>query len=108
MSSYCKERCKKRGYFTVRLTVGGAAPPGLTASICENVDPFSFKVCIPPEEEAFASKACGNKINICKTVCRCPKQQKTTPKDQYTLQVNFEHLSHIFTFAFTESPNPNS
>ena len=43
MSSYCKERCKKRGYFTVRLTVGGAAPPGLTASICENVDPFSLE-----------------------------------------------------------------
>ena len=32
----------------------------------------------------MASKACGKKsINICKTVCRCPKQQKTTPIDQY-------------------------
>ena len=27
----------------------------------------SIKVCIPPEEEAFASRACG--INACKIVC---------------------------------------
>ena len=39
---------------------------------------------MPPEEEAFASKACGNKYKYCKKiVCRCPKQQKTTQRDQY-------------------------
>ena len=44
------------------------------------IEILSIEVCIPPEEEALASKACGN---IGKTVCRCPKQQKATPKDQY-------------------------
>ena len=38
---------------------------------------------MPPEEEAVASKACGNKYKYCKKiVCRCPKQQKTTQRDQ--------------------------
>ena len=43
------------------------------------IEILSIEVCIPPEEEALASKAFGN---IGKTVCRCPKQQKTKPRDQ--------------------------
>ena len=44
---------------------------------------------MPPEEEAFASKACGNKYKYCKKiVCRCPKQQKTTQRDQYDDDTN--------------------
>ena len=46
------------------------------------IEILSIEVCIPPEEEALPSKACGN---IGKTVCRCPKQQKTTPIDQYQI-----------------------
>ena len=48
----------------------------------------SIKVCIPPEEEAIASKACGNKYKYCKKIVyRCPKQQKTTQIDQYLVSV---------------------
>ena len=44
---------------------------------------------MPPEEEAVASKACGNKYKYCKKiVCRCPKQQKTTQRDQYDDDTN--------------------
>ena len=47
---------------------------------------LSIEVCIPPEEVAFATKACGiNIFNVRLFVCllRCPKQQKTTTKDKY-------------------------
>ena len=54
---------------------------------------LSIEVCIPPEEEAIASKACGNKYKYCKKiVCRCPKQQKTTQRDQNAIPVNIDFV----------------
>ena len=47
---------------------------------------LSIEVCIPPEEVAIATKACGiDIINVRLFVClsRCPKQQKTKTKDKY-------------------------
>ena len=53
---------------------------------------------MPPEEEAFASKACGNKYKYCKKiVCRCPKQQKTTQRDQYKTEMKTKMKTEMKT-----------
>ena len=65
---------------------------------------------MPPEEEAVASKACGNKYKYCKKiVCRCPKQQKTTQRDQYMICINEKLGEHTMLllkgFNFAEQIN---
>ena len=46
---------------------------------------LSFTDCLPPDEEALASKACGKKYisNSIESFSNCPKQQKTRPIDKY-------------------------
>ena len=58
-----------------------------------------IQVCIPPEEEAIASKA--SVIHVCRSICLfvCPKQQKTKPIDKYKMKLRivvFQDISHNF------------
>ena len=49
-----------------------------------NDNSLSFTDSLPPDEEAFALKACGKiyfKFN--REFSNCPKQQKTRPEDKY-------------------------
>ena len=53
-----------------------------TKIICNSL---SFTDRLPPDEEAFASKACGIHIKFNIEFSNCPKQQKTRPIDKYMI-----------------------
>ena len=60
---------------------------------------LQIQVCIPPEEEAIASKA--SVIHVCRSICLfvCPKQQKTKQIDKYKMKLRivvFQDISHNF------------